>query len=549
MKLREVEKTDLVLEESKNKNILKSLKFNFVRADKENSNKRIYGNDLVMKEIRNFDNRLNKSGIAGQLNHPRLTGSELDKISHVITNASYNPKTKLASAEAQILNTTKGKDLLTLINSGVRLGASMRGLGTVSGKQINDDWKLLSIDLVENPSFGSDTMITKSNLIESGNSAFDEANDDDFDENKFDAEKDQPDLDLTAQEFDEVIEEITNMSEKEFDELDENGISREEVLEEVKKLKEKKFFSLRDSLSAEIKQRFGKDSWIVDYSDSEVVFRREIESENKYQKIGYVIKGNKVVLADGDAEEVERTVQYEYLEELRKTNALLKKKLEPKKSSVTEAEINEARKELHKEFSGRNTPENLPLIEEQLMEESKKKEMMNAYNEAIKWGFTTKSFEQFSEDMKESYERLQPQLALAEKEREQKKQKLEEDLKREGSTMTERLHYEEAIDSGYTKSFREWKKAIAQAKKNIEEDEELQETEALSFDEIIEQSHRKAQEELEESLTEKGLLKSYHKDILDEKFSGSYMEWLDWTREKDRKLSEEEAAFSQTRNR
>lgn len=152
-----------ILEESANKNILKKMKFNYVKADEMCANDRIYDEKIIARDAVRFNEELKKSNIAGQLNHPQIGGaSELDKISHVITGVSYDPETKLGIAEAAILNTTKGKDLLTLINSNVKLGASMRGAGTVGyNHHVNDDFQLLSIDLVSNPSFGKNVMISK----------------------------------------------------------------------------------------------------------------------------------------------------------------------------------------------------------------------------------------------------------------------------------------------------------------------------------------------------------------------------------------------------
>jgi len=171
-------KSNLIFEAAKDGGrdggILGRLKFDFITADRKNDNNRIYSSDLLTKEIGRFKEHLRTSKIAGQLNHPVTGGhTELDKISHVITDVDFDPETKKGVATSAILNTSKGRDLKVLLDANVPFGASVRGRGKVdaSGK-IDDDYQLFSIDLVSSPSFGDDTMITKANLIESGNRFF-----------------------------------------------------------------------------------------------------------------------------------------------------------------------------------------------------------------------------------------------------------------------------------------------------------------------------------------------------------------------------------------
>ena len=46
--------------------------------------------------------------------------------------------------KAKVLTTPKGQIVRSLINDGVKIGISSRGLGTVSEGQVNDDFKLLT---------------------------------------------------------------------------------------------------------------------------------------------------------------------------------------------------------------------------------------------------------------------------------------------------------------------------------------------------------------------------------------------------------------------
>ena len=165
---------DLFEKDSEEENILGRLRYTFVVGDSKNANKRTYGSDLLQQEILRFGERLKETNVAGQLEHPSAgSHTELSKVSHLVTDVSFDSETKRGTAESAILNTSKGKDLMVLLKNDVPLGASVRGRGTVDSLgQVQGDYELLSIDLVSAPSFGPDTMISKANLIESGNGVF-----------------------------------------------------------------------------------------------------------------------------------------------------------------------------------------------------------------------------------------------------------------------------------------------------------------------------------------------------------------------------------------
>lgn len=144
------------------------LLYNFAKADEQNLNYRIYTEKLLTREITKKSEELRSEKIAGQLDHPLEGITRLDKAAHILNSVSYDPKTKLASASSFILDTTGGRNFMTLLDSGVKMGASMRGFGTVAtDKKVNDDWNLDSIDFVLKPSFAPEAIITKDNLIES----------------------------------------------------------------------------------------------------------------------------------------------------------------------------------------------------------------------------------------------------------------------------------------------------------------------------------------------------------------------------------------------
>lgn len=165
---------DLRLEEKAEDGVIGRLQYVFILGDKENANKRRHGSDLLSRAISDFREGLKEKNVAGQLNHP-LVGkhTELDKISHVITDIQWDEKGKKGIATSAILNTSKGRDLKVLIDNNVPLGASVRGSGQVDENgDVKDDYELHSIDLVSAPSYGNATKVSKANLIESGNRYF-----------------------------------------------------------------------------------------------------------------------------------------------------------------------------------------------------------------------------------------------------------------------------------------------------------------------------------------------------------------------------------------
>lgn len=152
---------------------LAKLAYSFGRGDKENSNRRTYPENIFVREINRKNEEIRKSKIVGQLEHPLGGTTQLDKAMHVISGLHYDPSTKLATAESLVLDTSGGRDFLTLLNSGVKMGVSMRGYGNVDKDgRVQTDYKLETLDFVLKPAFGADARIDQSNILESANDLF-----------------------------------------------------------------------------------------------------------------------------------------------------------------------------------------------------------------------------------------------------------------------------------------------------------------------------------------------------------------------------------------
>jgi len=165
---------EILLEKSQlPKYALGKLKYNFVRGAKMNDNHRRYGEDILIREVQKKKQELQKSKIVGQLDHPLDGQSQLKDAMHILADVDYDKNSKLGRAESYILDTTAGRDFLTLLKAGISMGPSMRGWGNVaSNGDVSENWKLETIDFVLHPSFGADVAIDQTNLIESANNLF-----------------------------------------------------------------------------------------------------------------------------------------------------------------------------------------------------------------------------------------------------------------------------------------------------------------------------------------------------------------------------------------
>lgn len=142
-----------VLEE--NSNGTKKVRGIFQRADEENNNGRIYPSKVLSNQLTKLQPMIEERRLCGELDHPQNDTVKLSNASHIITKLEMRGKEVIG--EAEILNTPAGKVAQALIEGGVKIGISSRGMGTLSessdGKRyVNEDFKLVTFDLVADPS-------------------------------------------------------------------------------------------------------------------------------------------------------------------------------------------------------------------------------------------------------------------------------------------------------------------------------------------------------------------------------------------------------------
>ena len=128
----------------------------FMQSDIKNQNGRIYPYSVLQKEVKNYNKKFVKESRAlGELGHPDGPTINLDRVSHIITELYEEGKNFIG--KAKIMNTPNGQIVKSLIESGVRLGVSSRGLGSVkqnkSGvNEVQGDFVLSTVDIVSDPS-------------------------------------------------------------------------------------------------------------------------------------------------------------------------------------------------------------------------------------------------------------------------------------------------------------------------------------------------------------------------------------------------------------
>lgn len=126
----------------------------FMESNKKNKNGRMYPLSIVEKEVGRYQELIREKRSLGELGHPPNPTINLNQVSHLITELKMNGED--AYGKAKILGTPMGKIAENLIREGVRLGVSLRGVGSLKEKnginEVQDDFLLSTVDIVSDPS-------------------------------------------------------------------------------------------------------------------------------------------------------------------------------------------------------------------------------------------------------------------------------------------------------------------------------------------------------------------------------------------------------------
>ena len=132
------------------------------RAESKNQNGRVYPREVLLKEVGKYlENQVTERRALGELDHPESSVVNLNNASHNIVEMHWDGDDLLGTVE--VLSTPAGNILKELFKSGIKLGISSRGLGSVEtikedeqGEEdtveVQPDFELIAFDFVSNPS-------------------------------------------------------------------------------------------------------------------------------------------------------------------------------------------------------------------------------------------------------------------------------------------------------------------------------------------------------------------------------------------------------------
>ena len=131
------------------------------RANAKNQNGRVYPRDTLMKEAEKYaEVQIAERRALGELDHPDSSVVNLNNVSHNVLEMHW--KGNDLEGTVEVLGTPAGNILKELFKSGIKLGISSRGLGSVEEihegdgmdpvVKVQPDFELIAFDFVSNPS-------------------------------------------------------------------------------------------------------------------------------------------------------------------------------------------------------------------------------------------------------------------------------------------------------------------------------------------------------------------------------------------------------------
>ena len=125
------------------------------KSDTQNGNGRVYPHRILQREMKNYQKLIKEKRALGELDHPDDSVINLKNASHMVTSVWWDGDSVMG--KVKLLNTPSGNILKSLVESGVKLGISSRGLGSVhedanGSTVVEDDVQLICFDFVSEPS-------------------------------------------------------------------------------------------------------------------------------------------------------------------------------------------------------------------------------------------------------------------------------------------------------------------------------------------------------------------------------------------------------------
>ena len=151
----EIEAVQVITESNNGKKTF-HIEGTFLQADIKNRNGRIYESHILAKEVNRYNEQyIVKNRAMGELGHPDGPTVNLDRVSHKITSLKQEGSNFVG--RAKILETPMGRIAGALLNDGVTLGVSSRGMGSLNTRNgvnyVGEDFMLATAaDIVADPS-------------------------------------------------------------------------------------------------------------------------------------------------------------------------------------------------------------------------------------------------------------------------------------------------------------------------------------------------------------------------------------------------------------
>lgn len=125
------------------------------KANTLNRNGRVYPFDILKREVNKYQELVSDRTAMGELDHPDSAVISLSNVSHIVTEMSW--KGEVLHGKIQIVDTPAGDTVKGLLKSGVKLGISSRGVGSVKKDRdgndvVQEDFELIGFDIVSSPS-------------------------------------------------------------------------------------------------------------------------------------------------------------------------------------------------------------------------------------------------------------------------------------------------------------------------------------------------------------------------------------------------------------
>jgi hypothetical protein len=144
-----------MIKESKEKFGKVRLKGIMQKADALNQNGRVYPRDILEREVRNYQKFIVENRALGEADHPESSVVNIKNVSHKVKEC-YMDDRGVVYGTIELLDTPSGKIIQSLVEAGVKLGISSRGIGSTKKQGdhviVQEDFQLICFDMVTEPS-------------------------------------------------------------------------------------------------------------------------------------------------------------------------------------------------------------------------------------------------------------------------------------------------------------------------------------------------------------------------------------------------------------